>query len=100
MVLTSIVDGGKTYPIVTRPFVAEAESTKGRDAGIIGGGAGIGAAIGAITGGGSGAAKGAAIGSAAGAGTVLATKGKEVEFDSETRLRFTLQESVDLPRIS
>lgn len=99
MVLTSIVDGGKTYPIVTRPFVAEAETTKGRDAGIIGGGAGLGAAIGAIAGGKSGAAKGAAIGGAAGTGGVLATKGKEVEFDSETKLKFTLQESADLPKI-
>jgi hypothetical protein len=99
MVLTSIVDGGKTHPIVTRPFVAEAEPTKGRDAGLIGGGAGIGAAIGAIAGGKSGAAKGAAIGGAAGAGTVLATKGNEVEFDSETKLRFTLEEPAALPKI-
>lgn len=99
MVLTNIVDGAKVYPIVTRPFMAEAEATKGRDAGIIGGGAGVGAAIGAIAGGKGGAAKGAIIGGAAGTGTVLATKGKEVEFDSETKLKFTLQESADLPRI-
>ena len=45
----------------------------------IGAGAGIGAAIGAIVGGGKGAAKGAAIGGAAGTGTVLATRGKDVE---------------------
>jgi hypothetical protein len=100
MVLTSIVDGGKTYPIETRPYVAEAEGSTKRDVGIIGGGAGIGAAIGAIAGGKSGAAKGAAIGGAAGTGTVLATKGKEVEFNSETKLRFNLAEPVDLPRIN
>jgi hypothetical protein len=100
LVLTSIVDGGKTYPIVTKPFVAEAESSTGRDAGIVGGAAGIGAAIGAIAGGKSGAAKGAVIGGAAGTGTVLATKGKEVEFGSESRLKFTLEKSASLPKIT
>jgi len=100
LVLTSILDGAKTYPIVTKPFVAEAESTKGRDAGIIGGVAGVGAAIGAIAGGKSGAVKGAVIGGAAGTGTVLATKGKEVEFDSETKLKFTLEKDTELPRIT
>ncbi len=99
MVLTSITDGAKTYPIVTAPFVAEAEGTKARDAGIIGAGAGIGAAIGAIAGGGSGAAKGAVIGGAGGTGAVLATKGKELEYDSESRLKFTLEKAASLPKI-
>jgi hypothetical protein len=100
LVLTSIADGAKTYPIVTKPFVAEAEAQKGRDAGIVGGAAGIGAAIGAIAGGKGGAAKGAVIGGAAGTGTVLATKGQEVEFDSESRLKFELEKAVSLPRIT
>lgn len=100
LILTSLADGAKTYPIVTRPFVAEAEGTKKRDAGIIGGAAGVGAAIGAIAGGKGGAAKGAIIGGAAGTGTVLATKGKEVEFDSESRLKFTLEKSASLPKIA
>jgi hypothetical protein len=100
LVLTSIVDAGKTHPIVTQPFVAEADATVKRDAGVIGGAAGIGAAIGAIAGGKGGAAKGAIIGGAAGTGGVLATKGKEVEFDSESRLKFTLDKSVSLPRIT
>ena len=100
LVLTSIAGAGKTHPIVTNPFVAEADATKKRDAGIVGGAAGIGAAIGAIAGGKSGAAKGAVIGGAAGGGTVLATKGKEVEFDSESRLKFTLEKSVSLPKIT
>src|SRR5438874_7638144 len=65
LVLTSIAGAGKTHPIVTKPFVAEADATKKRDAGIVGGAAGIGAAIGAIAGGKSGAAKGAVIGGAA-----------------------------------
>lgn len=98
LVLTGIQNGGKTYPIVTKPFVAEAESTKGRDAGIIGGAAGVGAAIGAIAGGKKAAAKGAIIGGAAGTGTVLATKGKAVEFGSETKLKFTLEKAASLPK--
>jgi hypothetical protein len=100
LVLTSIAEAGKSHPIVTKPFVAEAEATKKRDAGVIGGAAGIGAAIGAIAGGKGGAAKGAIIGGAAGTGGVLATKGKEVEFDSESRLKFTLDKSVALPKIT
>src|SRR5262249_44421023 len=100
LVLTSIADRGKVHPIVTKPFVAEAEGTVKRDAGIVGGAAGIGAAIGAIAGGKGGAAKGAAIGGAAGGGTVLATKGKELEYDSESRLKFTLEKSVSLPKIT
>lgn len=99
LVLTSIVDGAKSYPIVTKPFIAEAEASKGRDAGIIGGAAGVGAAIGAIAGGKKGAATGAAIGGGAGAGTVLATKGKEVEFASESKLSFTLDKTAELPAI-
>ena len=99
LVLTSIGEGARTHPIVTKPFVAQADPTKKRDAGLIGGAAGIGAAIGAIAGGKGGAAKGAIIGGAAGTGGVLATKGKEVEFDSEARLKFTLEKSVSLPKI-
>jgi hypothetical protein len=99
LALTSIVAGEKSYPIVTRPYVAEAESTKGRDAGIIAGGGGVGAAIGALAGGKKGAVKGAVIGGAAGTGAVLATKGKEVEFGSETKLTFALEKTAELPRI-
>jgi len=99
LILTSIIAGEKTYPIVTKPYYAESAATKGRDAGIVGGAAGIGAAIGAIAGGKGGAGKGAIIGGAAGTGTVLATKGKEVEFDSETKLKFMLEKSASLPKI-
>lgn len=66
-----------------------AADTKG-DVTKIGGGAGIGAVIGGIVGGASGAAKGAAIGGAAGTGTVLATRGKEVELASGAALDTTL----------
>jgi len=53
-------------------------------------GAGAGAVVGGIAGGGTGAAIGAAVG---GAGTVLATKGKEVSLPEGTTLTTTLQET-------
>jgi hypothetical protein len=68
----------------TEPIVQEAEATKGEDATKIGIGAGAGAVIGAVVGGKSGAAKGAVIGAAAGTGAVVATRGKEVRFESGT----------------
>jgi hypothetical protein len=99
LTLTSIVQKEKAYPIETRAFAAEAESTKGRDAGIIAGGGGVGAAIGALAGGKKGAATGAIIGAAAGTGGVLATKGKEVELGPETKLTFALEKATELPKI-
>jgi hypothetical protein len=98
LILTSISHGGRNVPISTKSFFAEAEKSTGRDAAVVGGGAGIGAAIGAITGGKKGAATGAAIGGAAGAGTVLATKGKEVDFPAESRLTFTLADDLTVSR--
>jgi len=89
LVLTGVMHDGKMIPIVTKANFIEAEGTKGRDAAVIGGGAGIGTAIGAIAGGKKGAATGAIIGGAAGTGTVLATKGKEVELAAESKLAFT-----------
>src|SRR5207247_614222 len=100
LALTKVLDGEKQYPISTNAYSVEAESTKKRDVGIIGGAAGIGAAIGAIAGGGKGAAEGAAIGGAAGTGGVLVTKGKEVELGPETKLKFTLDKSTGLPKIA
>jgi hypothetical protein len=63
---------------------------------IIAGGAGVGAVIGAITGGKTGAGIGAVTGGGAGTGVVLATKGKEIHYGPETRLNFTLTNSVEL----
>lgn len=96
--LTGATVNGKTIALNTSTYAVEAESTKGRDAAVIGGGAGVGAAIGAIAGGGKGAAIGAAVGGGAGTGTVLATKGKEVEFPAESSLNFTLDKAVTLSR--
>jgi hypothetical protein len=94
--LTEIVRSNKSINIATKPYTAVAESTKKRDAAIIGGGAGLGAAIGAIAGGGKGAAIGAGVGGGAGTGTVLATKGKEIQFAPEHLLSFTLESSVQI----
>jgi hypothetical protein len=95
LILTSVTPlHGKAVPIVTKTQFFEAEGTKGRDSGIIGGAAGVGAAIGAIAGGKKGAVTGGIIGGGAGTGTVLATKGKEVEFPSESKLTFELEKEV------
>ncbi len=72
-------------------MIRRAESSKGRDAATVGAMAGVGAAIGAIAGGRKGAGIGAAAGGATGAGTVMATRGKPVQFDPETRLTFRLR---------
>lgn len=80
---------GQRDPLRTNPLTFEGEQTKGEDAVKVGGGAGIGAVIGGIVGGASGAAKGAAIGGAAGAGTVLATRGRDVVLAEGTELNAT-----------
>jgi hypothetical protein len=96
LTLTSVIHNGKEVSLTTKDFVSEAEASKGRDAAMVAGGAGLGAAIGAIAGGKKGAATGAAIGGAGGAGTVLATKGKQVEFPIETTLTFSLDKEVSV----
>jgi hypothetical protein len=92
--LTSISIGKEPYDLQTEIISREAESTKKKDATKVGIGAGLGAAIGAIAGGGKGAAIGAAVGGGAGGATVLATRGKEVHFDSEARISFSLSRDV------
>jgi len=87
---TEVTIAGQRDPVRTNGLTFEGEATKSEDATKVGAGAGIGAVIGGIIGGGSGAAKGAAIGGAAGAGTVLATRGREVELPVGTELTATL----------
>jgi hypothetical protein len=76
---TEVEIDGQRDRVRTNNVSFEGEATKSEDATKVGAGAGIGAVIGGLVGGGSGAAKGAAIGGAAGAGTVLATRGREIE---------------------
>jgi hypothetical protein len=97
MVLTDITDGNRTIKFPTEPFSITAEDNKDRDAGIIAGGAGVGAVIGGIAGGKEGAAIGAILGGGSGTAAVLATRGQELELDSETRINFVLAQSVRLP---
>jgi hypothetical protein len=87
---------GQSIAISTDPFVREGESSKKADAVKVGVGAAIGAAIGAIAGGGKGAGVGAASGGAAGGGVVLATRGKPVQIDVETKVPFRLANSVSI----
>ena len=87
---------GRPYKIETTSVDAIAQSTKGRDAKIIGGAAGAGAIIGGIAGGGSGALKGILIGGAAGTGGVLVTRGKEVVFEQGTRHTVKLERDLTL----
>jgi hypothetical protein len=96
LALTDIMQGSTSVPITTETFSATAESSTTRDAEIIAGGAGVGAVIGAIAGGGKGAGIGALVGGGGGTGVVLATKGKEIHFGPETRLNFTLANSVEM----
>ncbi len=96
LALNAIKVGEDRYPIDTSTISVEAENTKSRDAKTIGAGAAIGAAIGAIAGGGKGAAIGGAIGGGAGTAGVLATKGKEVEFQPEHKFSFRLEKDVEM----
>jgi hypothetical protein len=91
---TEIDVRGRRYAIGTRTLAAQAGKSHGRDAKVIGGGAGAGALVGAIADGKEGAAKGALIGGAAGTGVVLTTRGKEVVFPAGGRYRLRLSRSL------
>jgi len=89
---------GSPLPLETQPFSETAKAEKKKDAAIIGAGTGIGAAIGAIAGGGKGAAIGAIAGGGSSSGYVLATKGKQLEYPSETLMTFKLAEPLTVTR--
>jgi hypothetical protein len=81
---------GKPYRISAQRITVVGDDSHGKDAAIIGGGAGAGALVGAVRSGGSGAVKGGAVGAAAGTGVVLATRGKDVTLPTGTRWRVRL----------
>jgi hypothetical protein len=91
-----VVVAGRERAIDAAGIDVTADSSKKRDAAIIGGSAGAGAIIGAIAKGGKGAAVGAAVGGAAGTGAVLATKGKEVELPAGTAIQSRLESELRL----
>ena len=85
-----------TYKVQTNTLTFEAAGTKKKDARRIGIASGIGAVVGAIAGGGKGAAIGTAIGAGAGTGVVLATSGKNVEFEVEQLFEFVLEQGIEM----
>jgi len=85
-----VVVKGREHALLTRELDITAEDSHKRDAAIVGGGAAAGGIIGAIAGGKKGAGKGVLIGGAAGAGTVLATKGKEVTLPAGAQIEIKL----------
>ena len=74
----TMVVGGKDQAIEARAVSITAPDSHGRDAAIVGGGAGAGALLGALIDGKHGAGVGALIGAGAGTGVVLTNTGKEV----------------------
>jgi hypothetical protein len=96
MQLTSLTIANEPYALQTQVITTEAESTKKKDATKVGVGAGLGAIIGAIAGGGKGAAIGGAVGAGAGGATVVATRGQEVHFDSESKVTFVLSREISV----
>jgi hypothetical protein len=80
----------RVVAVHTDTFVANAQSTKKKDATRTGIATGIGAAVGAIAGGGKGAAIGAGVGAAAGVGTNMATKGAAAVIPAETLIELKL----------
>jgi len=81
---------------ITTSDVTQASSSRGaRTAKVVGGTTALGAIIGALAGGGKGAAVGAASGAAVGGAAEVLTKGQRVKIPAETRLTFTLQQSVN-----
>jgi hypothetical protein len=89
---------GSPLPLETQPFSETAKAEKKKDAAIIGAGTGIGTAIGAIAGGGKGAVIGAIAGGGSSSGYVLATKGKQLKYPSETLMTFKLAEPLTVTR--
>jgi hypothetical protein len=89
---------GRSYQTASEYAVVKAEGTsKGKKAARRGIGLGaIGAGIGALAGGGSGAAIGAAVGGGVGAVSATASKGKQINIPSETRLAFKLKQPLPL----
>ncbi|MBI4441972.1 MAG: hypothetical protein HY649_01200 [Acidobacteria bacterium] len=82
---------------ITTSQVSEAGASRGRQTATrVGVGAALGAAIGAIAGGGKGAATGAAAGAGAGTAIQVLTRGEKVQIPSESRLEFTLANSLYL----
>ena len=90
--------GGKAYSTSTEYAEVEATGTSNTKKAVrrgVGMGA-VGAGIGALAGGGQGAAIGAAVGGGVGAASAAASKGKQINVPTETRLIFALSAPVPM----
>ena len=86
--LTSARRHGVLIPLHTEPYVVEGKGRGKNTAEKVGGGAAVGALLGGLLGGGKGAAIGAGVGGAGGAGVQAATRGQQVQINSESILDF------------
>jgi hypothetical protein len=94
--LDSITVDGRTIPVTTGE-VTRASGSRAKKAGLMTGGvAAAGAIIGGLAGGGKGAAIGAVSGAGAGAAGSVLMKGEQVSIPSESRLTFSLDQSIRL----
>ena len=89
--LIAVYIEGREYPVETTDYLHQGGSRGKNTAKKVGAGAAIGSIIGAIAGGGKGAAIGGAIGAGGGTAAQAATKGKQVQLASETRIDFVLR---------
>jgi hypothetical protein len=94
---------GRSYGLVSDTYSLAGSSRGANTAKKVGGGAIVGALLGGLLGGGKGAAIGAGVGAGGGAVYQGATKGKQVNIPSETKLDFQLSQPVTvtvMPRLS
>ena len=94
--LDSFETEGRQHAITTSSAQRMSEAHKKRNVEFIGGGTGVGALVGGLTGGAKGAGIGAAVGAGAGTAAAAATGKKDLEIPAETRLQFSLKESVKI----
>jgi len=94
--LVSMRVNGRMIDLTTQEVTSASGSRGAKSAKVIGGAAAAGAILGGIFGGGRGAAIGATSGAGAGGAVQVLTKGQRVKIPSETRLSFTLQNSVSI----
>jgi hypothetical protein len=92
----SLTINGRAYDVATTAVTKASGSRTTQSAERIGGGTALGAVIGGLAGGGRAAAIGALSGAAAGTIAQVVTSGQRVKVPSETRLTFTLKESLPL----
>jgi hypothetical protein len=94
--LVSMRVNGRMIDLTTQEVTTSSGSRGAKSAKVIGGAAAVGAVLGGIFGGGKGAAIGATSGAGAGGAVQVLTKGQRVKIPAETRLSFTLQNSVSI----